>query len=139
MSADPRRARLTAHFVTFYSPGTFVAEDTTLPIDAWDVPTAKAMATDITERHGATPYGFRFTTRGREADELDSRVIARSPMYFLGGVVETLDQVKARATEADRILIGNMEGNGYARIITNTNSWRWTQPLRDDDVVLEWP
>lgn len=24
------------------------------------------------------------------------------------------------------------------RIITNNNSWRWTQPLRDDDIVLEW-
>ncbi len=25
------------HFVTFLSPGTFVAEDRTLPIDSWDV------------------------------------------------------------------------------------------------------
>lgn len=27
-----------AHFVTFFSPGTFVAEDTTKPIDSWNLP-----------------------------------------------------------------------------------------------------
>ena len=42
------------------------------------------------------------------------------------------------ATEKDRILVSNMEGNGYDRIITNDNSWRWTQPLGKDDVVLPW-
>jgi hypothetical protein len=126
------------HFVTFFSPGTFVAEDTTKPIDSWDVEAAKAMATEITERYGATPYGFRFTTRSRGYEDLDSKVTATSPMYYLGGKVETLEQVKARATKDDRILVSNMEINGYERIITNDNSWRWTQPLEPDDVVLEW-
>jgi len=127
------------HFVTFYSPGTFVSEETTKPIDAWDVEKAKALARTITERYSATPYGFQFTTRSRTDEELDSRVVARSPMYWLGGKVETLEELKARATSADdRILVENMESNGWDRIITNTNSWRWTQPLRPDDVVLEW-
>lgn len=128
-----------AHFVTFYSPGTFFAEDTTQPIPSWDVDTAKAMARAVRERHGAVPYGFRFTTRRRDDDELDSRVSATSRMYYLGGTVETLAQVKARATPADRILIRNMEGNHVERIITNDNSWRWTQALKPTDVVLEWP
>lgn len=126
------------HFVTFYSPGTFVAEQSTEPIETWDVEQAQKMAHDITERYHATPYGFQFTTRERTDDELDSKQVARSPMYFLGGTVETLAQVKARATEQDRILVGNMEGNGYDRIVTNNNSWRWTQPLAKDDVVLDW-
>ena len=127
------------HFVTFYSPGTFVSEETTKPIDAWDVEKAKALTRTITERYSATPYGFQFTTRSRTDEELDSRVVARSPMYWLGGKVETLEELKARATSADdRILVENMESNGWDRIITNTNSWRWTQPLRPDDVVLEW-
>jgi hypothetical protein len=30
-----------------------------------------------------------------------------------------------------------MEVNGWDRIITNDNSWRWTQPLGKDDVVLD--
>lgn len=127
-----------AHFVTFYSPGTFVAEETTKPIESWDVDKAKKIAVGVSERYGAVPYGFQFTTRTREDSELDSRVTETSPMYFLGGKVETLAQVKARATYKDSSLVANMEGNGYDRIITNDNSWRWTQPFRPDDVVLEW-
>lgn len=125
------------HFVTFYSPGTFVAETTEKPIDSWDVEKAVEMAQGITERYGAKPYGFRFSTRSRDADELDSRVTATSPMYYLGGKVETLEQVKARATSKDHVLVMNMEINGYGRIVTNDNSWRWTQPLGADDVVLD--
>lgn len=130
-------AKIEKHFVTFYSPGTFVAEESTKPIAAWDVDAAVAMAHAITERYSATPYGFRFTTRSRGENDLDSTVTKTSPLYWLGGTVETLAEVKARATEKDRILVSNMEGNGYARIITNNNSWRWTMPLGDDDVVLD--
>ena len=126
-----------AHFVTFYSPGTFVAETNELPIDSWDVKKAMKMAHGITQRYNATPYGFQFSTRERADDELDSKVAKKSPLYYLGGKVETLEEVKARATDKDRILIQNMECNGWDRIITNDNSWRWTQPLKDDDVVLD--
>lgn len=125
------------HFVKFYSPGTFVSEESTKPVDAWCVDLAVRMAREITERHGATPYGFRFITRERGPDDLDSHVSDKSPMYYLGGTIETLEQVKARATEADNILISNMEGNKIGRIITNNNSWKWTAPLYDDDIVLE--
>jgi hypothetical protein len=125
------------HFVTFYSPGTFVAEDTTRPIEQWDVDAAVAMARDITERYGATPYGFRFTTRSREDADLDSKTTATSNMYYLGGEIETVEQVEARADPAERILLANMKGNGYGRIVVNRNSWKWTQPLRDNDVVLD--
>lgn len=130
---------MTQHFVTFLSPGTFVAEGTTKPIKSWDVETAKQMARTITERHNAVPYGFRFSTRERGEHDLDSKVVKTSGVYYLGGTVETLAQVKARATETDRILVSNMECNRYDKIITNTNSWKWTQPLEDNDVVLEWP
>lgn len=124
------------HFVTFYSPGSFVAETTERPIDTWDVPTAQKMAKSIKERHGATPYGFRFTTRGRGKDDLDSKVIATSPMHYLGGKVETLAEVEARNDPRDKILIQNMRGNGYERVVTTTNGYRWTQPLDKGDVVL---
>lgn len=125
------------HFVAFYSPGTFVAENTQLPIDAWDVSVAKKMARGIIERHGATPYGFRFITRSRGDQDLDSRVTAKSGMYFLGGTVETLDDVKAREPK-ESILVSNMECNGWDRVITTTNGWKWTQTFEKDDVVLGW-
>jgi len=127
------------HFVTFYSPGTFVSEATTKPINTWDVEVARGMARRITERYGATPYGFRFTTRTRRDGDLDSKQSATSPMYFLGGKVETLAQVKARATKKDHILVTNMENNKHERVITNTNSWKITLPLGKKDVVLPWP
>lgn len=126
-----------AHFVTFYSPGAFLAETTEKPIDAWDVDTAVAMAATITERHGAKPYGFRFTTRGRADDELDSKVIATGPMHYIGGKVETLDEVIARNDPSESILRTNMECNGYDRIWRTTEGWSWTQPLNADDVVIE--
>ena len=125
------------HFVTFYSPGTFVSEETEKPIKSWSVKTAMRMARTIKERYGATPYGFRFSTRSRTGKDLDSRVTDISPMYYLGGTVETLEQVEARAGPDEEILLTNMRGNKWHRIITNTNSWRVTQPLFDSDIVLD--
>lgn len=126
------------HFVTFLSPGSFCSEQTQKPIDEWDVETAKDMVRNIKERHGATPYGFYFSTRERKDDELDSKVTKTSSMYYLGGKIETLAEVKARKDPNDKILISNMECNEWDRIITNTNSWKITQPLGKDDIVLEW-
>ena len=123
------------HFVTFYSPGTFMAETSDRLIASWDIAEAVRMSQDIKERYGATPYAFRFTTWGRKDDELDSREIERSPTYFLGGKIKTLEDVEA--TQPGTILARNMRTNGYARVITTTEGWRWTQPLNDRDVVLD--
>lgn len=127
------------HFVTFYSPGTFVSESSEKSIESWDVDQAKAMAKSISERHNSTPYGFTFCTRSRGPEDLDSKVTTTSPMHFLGGKVETLSEVEARATKKDEILLSNMRCNDIKRIITNTNSWKATFPLEDNDVVLQWP
>ena len=124
------------HFVEFYSPGTFVAESTVKPIESWDTQKACAMAKKIQERHGATPYGFRFSTRGRLAGELDSKEIKHSNMYYLGGEIFTLKDIKKRNDPNDRLLISNMEINKYDRVIQNDNSWRWTMVFNEGDVVL---
>ncbi len=125
------------HFVTFYSPGTFCSETSTRPVTAWNTDEAVALVHDIKERHGATPFGFRFTTRERGEADLDSKETKSSAMYYLGGIVETLEQVKARAAPEDSILVSNMEINKYNRIITNTNSYKFTIALNDDDIVLD--
>lgn len=129
---------ITKHFVTFYSPGTLVSEDRTLPIDAWEPEAALALLGGISERYGATPYGFRFTTRSRGPDDLDSKTTARSSFYWLGGKIETLDEIEARNDPADSILIANMKSNGYPHVMVNTNSWSFTGPMNDDDVVLDY-
>ena len=126
------------HFVTFYSPGIFVSESTEREVDSWDVEKAKEMARSIKERHGATPYGFKFITRGREDNELDSKILNRSNMYYLGGKVRHLDFIILENKPDEQILISNMKINGWDRVIENCNSYKITQPLEKDDVVLEW-
>lgn len=129
---------VTQHFVTFYSPGSFAAETTTKPIDSWDIEAAKDIASQIVERYNATPYGFRFSTKARNDHDLDSKEVARSSFYFLGGKIETLTEIEERNDPSEHILLSNMRNNGWEIIITNTNSWKWTQPLEEGDVVLEW-
>ena len=121
------------HFVEFFSPGSFVAEITEKPIDSWAVDKAVAMSTKITERYGAKPYAFRFITKSRSDEDLDSKVTKISGMYYINCKIQTirdLDPVN------DSILISNMRCNKWDRIVTSTKGYRWTQPLRAGDVVL---
>jgi hypothetical protein len=127
---------LTKHFVTFYSPGTFVAEETTQPIEAWSTALALDMAAGITERHNAKPYGFRFTSRTRGEHDLNSKETARSPMHYFGVKVETLAEIEARRDPGDDILIRNMRNNEWSRVVTMVNGWKAALPLRDGDIVL---
>ena len=134
------------HYVRFMSPGTFFSEETTKPIDSWDVDKARRMARDVVERHNARPYAFQFITRKSTARQVlgakiagtqpESTETARSGTYFIGGTVETLEQVKARNDPGDRILIRNMESGEFDRIITNCNSYKMAQPFTDQDFVI---
>lgn len=126
-----------AHFVEFMSPGTFVSEKTTKPIDSWSVDKALQMAADVIERHGARPFGFRFITRERGETDLDSKVTKFSGIYYLGGTVRTIEDVERDALPDENILLANMRGNRWHRIITNSNSWKWTGVLNDEDTVLD--
>jgi hypothetical protein len=96
------------------------------------------MAHDIVERYNATPYGFQFTTRTRGEYDLDSHESARSPFYHLGGRIETLADVKTRNDLKERILVSNMECNGWDKIVVNDNSWRSTRPFGATDIILDW-
>jgi hypothetical protein len=124
------------HFVTFFSPGTFVSEISEHAINSWDVDAAIKLSNSIVERHGAKPYGFRFMTRSREDNELDSKVTETSNMYYLGGKVYTKAEVFARNDPDESVLRSNMEFNNIDRIIVNTNSYKITLPLNEGDIVL---
>lgn len=120
-------------FVTFYWPGAIVAETSESPIDSWNVEEAINMA----RKNKTLPYGFIFTTRERNENDLDSHESKKSGIYYLGGDVLTLKDVKSRNNPDDKILISNMECNHWDKIVVNTNSWTWTQPLKKDDIVLD--
>lgn len=125
------------HFVTFYSPGTFFPEETTRPIESWDVDKAVDIARTITERHFAKPYGFRFTTRGRGENDLDSKVTHSSGIYYLGGKILTLADVEARDDPKEEILRSNMRCNNIEKVIQNDNSWRFIDQFHPDDTLLD--
>ena len=126
------------HFVTYLSPGTMFPETTSRTVSSWDVERAAGAARGNKERHSATPYGFYFTTRARNEDELDSREVARSPVYYLGGTIETLAEIESRADPRDEIILSNMRANGWDKILVNTNSYKTCLPLEPKDVVLDW-
>jgi hypothetical protein len=129
---------LIKHYVTFYSPGTFVHEQSTQEIESWNVAKAVEMARSIRERHGATPFGFSFSTRKRGPEDFNSKETARSKgMYYLGGTIETLEEIEARNDAGEKTLVSNMRGNDWDRVIVNTNSWRIVQPFTDKDTLLE--
>jgi hypothetical protein len=123
------------HFVTFVSPGTLFSETTTKEIASWNVEEATEMAKDIVERYNATPYCFCFTTRQNDG-ELDSKEVAKSVYYFLGGNILTLEEIKARNSSKDEILISNMEINKIDRVVENWTPWRIAIPINPGDVVL---
>lgn len=124
------------HFVKFMSPGTFVAEETVKEIDSWDVAKAIDMAKEIIERYNSKPYGFKFFTRERNDDELDSKITQCSGTYYINGVVETLEEIKAKCDPNNRILISNMENNRWNSVVTTYSPWKWTQPFGENDHVV---
>ncbi len=95
------------------------------------------MARNITERHGAKPYAFMFSTRERKDDELDSKVVNNSGMYYLGGTIYTRQEVEDRNLPGEEILRFNMKANGIDKIIVITNGFKSTQPFGKEDVRLD--
>jgi hypothetical protein len=123
------------HYVTFYSPGSFVSETTKKEIDVWSVDLAIRMAKEIKERYNATPYGFSFQTS--ESDGWSPKTIKESGMYFLGGKLLTIDDIPN--TPENGILRDNMRYNNWDQIIENTNTWKIRLPFhKDKDTVLDW-
>lgn len=124
------------HFVTFFSPGTFVAETSEKPISGWRVAEALGMVSKIEERYGARPYGFQFSTRARGPRDLDSKVVRRSHMYYLPHCrVIALKDVPTK----EEILRSNMKNNGWDRVVQTTKGWAWSQPFNETDVLLTAP
>jgi hypothetical protein len=125
------------HFIEFYSPGTIISETNLIEINSWDVNKAVELSKNIVQRHNSKPYGFKFITKSRNEYDLDSKIIKQSNFYYLGGKIKTLTELKAENNQKDKILINNMECNGWNKIIENNNSWKITLPLNETDIILQ--
>lgn len=134
------------HYVTYYSPGTFFSESNTKPIGSWDLKEAVTLAEDIMQRHGAKPYGFRFSTQ-LEAGEIEDgrggflkvepKTIETSGLYMLGGVLETIDEVYARNKENESIIRSNMRYNDSFIVCVNNNSYKSMIPFNEDCAIVD--
>lgn len=129
--------KMEKHFVTFYGPGTFVPEETTQEIASWDRIEAIRMAGEIVMRYGARPYAFRFFTMARGEKDFEPKTTKTGNLFYLGGKIRTLAEVKADNDPKEDILRSNMEINGIERVITNDNSFRFTGAFDKDDVLLD--
>lgn len=134
------------HTVTFLSPGTLFAEQDTKWVDSWDPAIAVKIGADIIQRYGAKPYGFYFSTiitadpvSDGEGGKLsvESKEVSRSGMFFLGGIVESFDEVVARADHKEHIMRSNMKSNRIPLIHISTRSYKHTQYFDQDDVVVD--
>ena len=109
-----------------------------MQIGSWDVEEALKMAPGIVERHGATPYGFRFSTRSRGPEDRDSSLTAKSGVYYFKGKVETLDEIEAKNDPEDEILLFNMRANEIPRVIRlSAGRYSYTQVFGEEDRMLE--
>lgn len=113
-----------------------VAETTRQEVASWNVDKALKMSEEIKERHGARPYGFRFTTMKRGLRDFEPKEIARSGMYYVNCKVQTLEEIEKTHNPAESTLLQNMKTNGWDKIVIAKSGWAWSQPLRDTDIVL---
>lgn len=138
------------HFVVFYSPGTFFAEQTDRPVTEWNPTEATALAASVSERYGAAPYGFRFETRivadpipdgEGGALKVESRTVEQSGTYFLRARLETFDTIEARASSSEDILRDNMRCNGWPIVVVcdeaGGHRWKSVQPFTETDFVVD--
>ena len=117
------------HFVEFIFPGSFLSESTVEPIDSWDIAEAYSRLTDLNMQ----PYGFRFLTRERGPDDLDSKITATSGIYYLGGKIRTFGEVLADNKPEEETLRWNMQANKFHTVIQIAGR---TFPFTDKDTVV---
>ncbi len=114
-------------YVTFLYPGIFLSEEETRAVETRDVG-------GLAVPEGA--FAFQFFER-LEIDVDGERLVGkprnRSGRYYPEGRVMTVADVLLDERD-NRILISNMEGNGWDRVVkTRCGNY---QPFTDDDVVL---
>ena len=119
-------------YIEFLYPGVMFSESLEKEVKARDVSKVKVPE---------NAFGFRFfdiisvvvNANGKNV-KLTSERINLSPMHYYGGKLYTVTEIK-RYFPNKRILISNIEGNGYTRAIRcRTGNW---QPFEKTDVFVE--
>ncbi len=113
-------------FAELFSPGTLFCESSRIKVDSKnDIKTAIKGVKKTKERHGATPFGFRF---------VDGNSKALSGIYYVTGRVFRRDDIPD--TKENSILRCNMISRPVC--IENNNSYRYTGEFAKEDIVVDW-
>lgn len=132
-------------YARFLSPGTFVHEESRVPLETGTVDEALRLSSTLVERHGARPFGFMLLTMlvhepipdGRGGTlEVVPKELERSGMYFLGGQVLRFEEVRAQEPP-ESVLSRNMENNDFPIVIETVRGYRAANPFRVDDVSID--
>ncbi len=133
------------HKVVFLSPGTFFSETSSKEISSWNTYEAMRHCSDISERHGAKPYGFYFETyltadpisdgQGGKL-EISPKLLEKSGTYFINGYPEFYDDVVKRNLDNERILRDNMRINGMWITCITQNSYKHTGHFSNEDFIV---
>lgn len=125
--------RETAHFIKFHLPGDVVPTTLSPRIPSWDIPTAITLAD---ARAILRPYAFQFVTLGRDHHALERREMAASQMYYLGGTVMDLEELRDMGTPLAVELAETMAKHNFTHVIrTRDGKLRLLPP---DAVVLDY-
>lgn len=112
------------HYVEFVYPGIIVSESSSREIESREAPVEMP----------AGAFGYRFFDRVEQdagEETLYGKPKNRSAWHYQGEIW-TVDRVKAELPN-ERILISNMRGNGYDRVV-KTRSGQFI-PLEPEDQV----
>jgi hypothetical protein len=130
-------SNITKHFVQFFHVHLGMADSYELPIDTWHVETACDMARNLVRDGTLRPFGFRFITRERGPNDLDSKVAGKSQMYYLGGTVRTLKDVERDNRPDEAVMRDNIRTNGWYGVVHTTVGM--TRQFEHGDVLLAVP
>lgn len=112
-------------YCRFYSPGSFFSETTRRAVDSMDLPEACSIASEVNERHGARPFGFRFE---------DGNGDSLSGMHYIEGEVLTYDEIEDKPV--NRILRSNIKSNMGGVIVITRRGFRHTAEFKPTDLVV---
>jgi hypothetical protein len=122
--------RVTVRYVRFLSPGSFCANEWTMPVESAD-PSAVVWPENA--------YAFTIHERvdmrdGAETFKGEAKQIG--PVYYHpDSKVVTKEEIAAKGDPRDRILLSNMQCNGWPAVIESR--WgNWPQPYEADKVRI---
>ena len=119
-------------YVEFLYPGSFMSESSTREVKTRDTSKVKV------PKNAFCFSFFDILSVVVEADgnkvKLTSERVNMSPKHYYGGRLYTVAELK-RDFPGERILISNIEGNGYKKAIRcRTGNW---QPFEETDVFIK--